>query len=126
MADVLVVDDDPSIRQVIRFTLEDEGHTVAEAADGETAFLEIERQHPELILVDLKMPGMDGREFVQRYRTRFGQRAALVVLSASQTESQSDEVNGAERYIAKPFDLDVLIDTVAGLFTLEPLGHASP
>ena len=67
-ARILGVDDDPSIRQLIVYALIDEGFVVDEAADGEAALLLVAQHHPDLILLDMMMPGMDGWEFSRRYR----------------------------------------------------------
>lgn len=120
MVRVLVIDDDPSIRRVVGFVLSDEGYEVAEAAEGGAALAEIERAHPDLILVDMKMPGMDGWEFVARYRERYGRRAPIVVLTAAQDAARRGAAVDAEGYVAKPFDLDELAERVAAV-----LGGAS-
>lgn len=108
MADVLVIDDDSHIRQVIQLALEDDGHTVESAVDGRTALAQIDRRHPDVILLDIRMPGMDGREFVRRYRERHGHRAPIIALTASQDAVANGVSIGADDYLAKPFDLDAL------------------
>ena len=115
MARVLVIDDDPSIRQVVAFVLADEGHEVAEAGDGEAALAAIERGHPDVIVLDMKMPGLDGWAFVERYRARYGRRAPIVVLTAAQDAARRAAEVGAEAHLAKPFDLDELVEVVAAL-----------
>jgi CheY-like chemotaxis protein len=115
MTRVLVVDDDPSIRQVIVYALGDEGYQVDEAADGAAALEVIGRHHPDLILVDMKMSGMDGWEFVRRYRQQYDRWAPIVVLTAAQDAARRGADVDADDYIAKPFDLDVLIERIAAL-----------
>ncbi|HET9016769.1 MAG TPA: response regulator transcription factor [Thermomicrobiaceae bacterium] len=112
MARILVVDDDPNIRQVVRFALGDEGHQVEEASDGRAALEQADRFHPDVILLDMKMPGMDGWEFARRYRARYGRRAATVVLTAAHDAGRRARDIGADGYVAKPFDLDVLFARV--------------
>ena len=110
---VLVVDDDKSIREVISFALSDEGYQVEEANNGHAAFESIGRLHPHIILVDMRMPGMDGWEFVRGYRERYGRRAQIIVLTAAQDAAPRMAAIDADGYVAKPFDLDVLIAQVA-------------
>ena len=115
MTRVLVIDDDPSIRQVIAYVLSDEGYQVDEASDGQAALELVSRQHPDIILVDMKMPGMDGWGFVQRYRERYGRQAPIVVLTAAQDAAQRGADVNADSYVSKPFDLDDLLERVAAL-----------
>ena len=122
MARILVVDDDPNIRQVLAFALRDEGYAVDEAPDGRTALERVAREHPDVIILDMKMPRMDGWEFARRYRERHDHRAAIVVLTAAQDARRRALDIGAESCIAKPFDLDMLIERVAGLVA-EVEGH---
>ena len=115
MVRVLVIDDDPSIRQVVGNALSDEGYDVDEAADGRAALAAIDRAHPDVILLDMKMPGMDGWEFVRRYRARYGHRAPVVVLTAARDAARRGADVDAEGYLAKPFDLDVLVERVEAI-----------
>lgn len=113
MARVLVIDDDPTIRQVIGFALEDEGYDVAEAPDGAAALDLIAQRHPDIILADMRMPGMDGWAFVKTYRARYGRRAPIIVLTAAQDPDQRGTEVDADGLLAKPFDLDRLVECVA-------------
>jgi two-component system response regulator MprA len=115
MARVLVVDDDPSIRQVIAYVLRDEGYQVDEAADGRAALAAIGRRHPDVILVDLMMPGMDGWDFVGQYRERYGRRAPILILTAVQGVGRRGVEVDADEVVAKPFDLDALVERVGEL-----------
>jgi len=113
MARVLVVDDDPAIRRVIAYALSDEGHRVSEAEEGGAALLAIAREHPDIILLDMKMPGVDGWEFARRYRERYGEQAAIIVVTAAQDAAQRSAEIAADGFLAKPFDLDTLTERVA-------------
>jgi DNA-binding response OmpR family regulator len=112
MPRVLVVDDDESIRQLIEIVLKDEGFAVDFASDGSVALDVISRQHPDLIMLDMRMPGMDGWEFVDRYRARYGHRASIIVFTAAHNAAERSAEVDADGYIAKPFDLDDLIERV--------------
>jgi len=115
MTRVLVVDDDPAIRQVIAFALSDEGFEVDEAGNGWAALAAIDQQHPDIILLDMRMPGMDGWEFVKRYREHWHAQAPIIVLTAAQDVAQRGRDVDAAGYLSKPFDLDTLLERVSAL-----------
>jgi DNA-binding response OmpR family regulator len=103
MRQVLVVDDEPHIRTVLRGYLEADGFAVAEAADGETAVAEVRREPPDLVLLDVLLPGIDGLEALRRLRT-FSD--VYVILVTARTEEVDKLVGlgvGADDYITKPF-----------------------
>ncbi|HEY7036938.1 MAG TPA: response regulator transcription factor [Thermomicrobiales bacterium] len=112
MPRILVIDDDPSIREAVGFVLADEGFHVDEAANGLAALAAIDRHHPDLILLDMKMPIMDGWEFARCYRARHDRRAPIIVVTAAQDAAQRGADVDADDYLAKPFDLDVLVQRV--------------
>jgi urea transport system substrate-binding protein len=127
MTRVLVVDDDAAIRRVIAFALSDEGFEVDEARDGRAALEAIERRRPDLILLDMRMPGMDGWEFVKRYRERGRPQAPIIVLTAAQDTAQRGRDVDAAGCLSKPFDLDTLLETVSALVgasSADQAGHA--
>jgi DNA-binding response OmpR family regulator len=109
---ILVVDDDDSIRQIVRLCLSDEGYRVHEAPNGEAALEVLGNFNPELILLDLRMPVMDGREFARRYRMLPGPHAPIVafVAALNVTEECADLETAA--ILSKPFDLDDLLAAV--------------
>ena len=123
MTCVLVIDDDPAIRQVVTLTLADEGYKVETAADGRAGLALIAREHPDVILVDMKMPAMDGWEFVRIYRERYDHQAPIIVFTAARDAAQRGAAVNAESYLAKPFDLDTLLERVAAL--VKPVGANS-
>lgn len=108
MAHVLVVEDDDSVRQVVTTALRDEGHHVDEANEGEAALSLAADRQPDLILLDLKMPGMDGWEFIRHYRGRHERDAPILVLTAATHGEERGLDAGADDVLAKPFDLDEL------------------
>ncbi len=103
MTRVLVVDDDSTVREVVVSYLKAEGYDVSEAADGETALATIEREHPDLIVLDIMLPGVDGLEVCRRVRTT--SEVPIIMLTA--LGSESDRVIGlelgADDYLTKPF-----------------------
>jgi len=103
MRQVLVVDDEPHIRAVLRGYLEADGFAVAEAADGETAVERVRREPPDLVLLDVLLPGLDGLEVLRQLRT-FSD--VYVILVTARTEEVDKLVGlgvGADDYITKPF-----------------------
>ena len=103
MRQVLVVDDEPHIRTVLRGYLEAAGFAVAEAADGESAVDQVRRQPPDLVLLDIMLPGIDGLEALRQLRT-FSD--VYVILVTARTEEIDKLVGlgvGADDYITKPF-----------------------
>jgi two-component system KDP operon response regulator KdpE len=108
-ATILVVDDEPQIRRVMRTTLSSHGYTVTEARSGEEALEKIRSQPPDLILLDINMPGMGGLETCREIRN--GCDAPIIMLTVRNTER--DKVRaldaGADDYVVKPFSMDELL-----------------
>jgi two-component system response regulator MprA len=113
---ILVVDDDPKIRTVVRRGLAYEGYRVVEAASGEEG-LEKAREHlPELVILDVMLPGMDGLEVTRRLRSA-GDEVAILMLTAR--DDVKDRVTGletgADDYLVKPFSFEELLARVHAL-----------
>jgi two-component system, chemotaxis family, chemotaxis protein CheY len=108
---VLVVDDDEGVRAVMATALEDDGWTVETAENGRTALETLNVVRPEAIILDLRMPVMDGLSFAERYREYPEPRAPLILISATVSES-AVQATGAVTGLRKPVDLNVLLDTV--------------
>lgn len=106
---VLVVDDEPQIRRALRTSLEAHGHEVAAVGTGAEGVLAAAEQHPDLVLLDLGLPDMDGTEVIRRVRA-FSE-VPVIVLSVR--ESQTDKVAaldaGADDYVTKPFGMEELL-----------------
>lgn len=110
---ILVVDDDESIRQFIELALTDDGYEVACAPEGSSALEMVARWPPSLILLDMRMPCMDGWRFAQSYRETPGPHAPIVVLTAARDAAAYASEIEADGYLAKPFDLAELMRLVA-------------
>ncbi len=109
---VLVVDDDTSILDTVSAILSGEGYDVVSAATGQEALAAVARKQPLLILLDMRMPVMDGWAVARSLREQ-GITVPIVVMTAAESAKRwADEV-GAEGYLAKPFGLDELLSTVA-------------
>jgi diguanylate cyclase (GGDEF)-like protein len=109
---ILVVDDEPDIRDVLRITLEDEKYEVYEAGNGEEALAFIQKKLPDLVLCDYKMPKMDGREFCRLIKKDILLRHLPIIMVTGKGEI-TDKVDGieagADDYIVKPFEPKELI-----------------
>jgi len=107
---LLIVDDEPGLRQSLRLLLADEGHDVADAADGAVALARAGAEPFDVILCDVRMATMDGLEFLRRYRAAGG-GALVIMMSAYGTEDTAIACmkEGAYDYIAKPFRADEVV-----------------
>src|SRR5690348_2459839 len=119
---ILVVDDDPGIRELVSEVLQDAGFSVLTASDGEEALEKVRKLQPELVLLDLQMPRMNGLQ-VQSQLREWDVDTPIVFMTAGSRARAEAEEHHAAGYLVKPFDLDNLLQTVAR-FTLPP-GHAS-
>jgi CheY-like chemotaxis protein len=114
---VLVVDDDPDILEALSEILEAEGFEIRRARNGKEALDRLEPDPPNLILLDLMMPVMDGWEFAQRMRQRPRVSGIpIIVLSADRNVSNKATEIGAMGHLAKPFELNDLLDMVRRAF----------
>ncbi|MFA1547094.1 response regulator transcription factor [Actinomadura chokoriensis] len=115
-ARILVVDDEPAVRESLSSSLEFEGYRVAAAADGVMALDQVERETPDLVVLDVLMPRMDGLTTCRRLRAL---GATMPVLMLTARDMVGDRVTGldagADDYLAKPFELDELLARVRAL-----------
>lgn len=109
---VLIVEDDADIRAIVAAVLELSGHQAIEASNGLEALEVVNREMPDLILLDMKMPVMNGWELVKQLDRRAAPRAPIVVMTAAEDARGRAAEIGAEGWIGKPFDLVDLIDVV--------------
>ena len=102
---ILVVDDDPDIRQVLQDRLQSYGYAVETAADGWAALRSLAHTTPSGIFLDLRMPGMDGLEVLERIRSRFPSIPVIIATAAGATEQATITTRaGAQAWLRKPFD----------------------
>jgi CheY-like chemotaxis protein len=116
-ARVLVVEDDANVRQLCATVLREEGYRVETAVDGRDALDQLGCE-PDLILLDLAMPFMDGYEFLSRFRASVDQRdTPVLILSATH---RGPVPAGAQGVLQKPFAIDALVDRVSDLLHDQP------
>jgi CheY-like chemotaxis protein len=108
---VLVVDDDPSILRVVAEILDMEGYAVETAPNGAEALKMIERRRPSVVLLDMRMPVMDGWGFARALKEK-DLCVPIVVMTAARNAREWAEEIGAKRYVAKPFEVDELIGAI--------------
>jgi CheY-like chemotaxis protein len=114
---VLVVDDEPVLRTIVREILHEEGYAVIEAADGRVMLEMMAKERPDLVLMDVMMPGIDGREAYRQLRLHPEHRdVPVVMLSAGVRPIKLDP--SIAGFMAKPFDISQLVELVVRL-----IGH---
>jgi excisionase family DNA binding protein len=109
---VLIVDDDPRIREFVRVNLEMDGFAVREAGSADEGLAALEDEPPDLILLDVMMPKVDGWEMLQRVRERHGVDSIQVIMFSGQLEhdgSDQAEAGGAQAFLGKPFNPQDLV-----------------
>jgi excisionase family DNA binding protein len=110
---VLLVDDDDAVRELVRVNLEFEGYTVREAASASEGLDAIEEAKPDLVLLDVMMPHVDGWEMLRRIQEQYGPGAIPVVMFSGKADEEARSqaaTGGAHAFVGKPFDLPRLID----------------
>jgi len=111
--EVLVVDDNADLVEVMAMTLEDAGYSVRSARNGQEALDAVAERMPDLVLLDMLMPVMDGWQCARELRARYGRRIPIVVVTAAEHARASAEQIGADDVLSKPFDLSLLLRLVA-------------
>ena len=115
---VLIVDDDPNLREFLRANLEIDGYQVREAGSAEEGLAALDDEPPDLILLDVMMPQVDGWEMLQRVQEKHGVGAIPVIMFSGKVDEQSaaDAASrGAQGFIGKPFDPRALIESTKQL-----------
>jgi DNA-binding response OmpR family regulator len=116
VARILVVDDEPDILLLHRLNLEAAGHDVLLAADGERALARIEADRPDLVVLDVMMPVLDGWGVLEQLGRR-ARRPPVLIVSAKSAAADVERAAalGVTAYLTKPFDSDSLLATIDGL-----------
>jgi len=115
MATILVVDDEPDVVEIVRFRLERDGHTILSAADGPTGLVTAFTRKPDLVILDVMMPGIDGFEVLSRMKNdaRTAHTPVIMLTAKADFPSVAKGWNmDVDNYVTKPFEVDALADTV--------------
>jgi DNA-binding NtrC family response regulator len=110
---ILIVDDEANARTALAELLDDAGYSVSTAADGRTALLQMEQVDPDVVLTDLKMPGMDGLSLIERGRPMSPHTTFIVMTAFGTIDTAVKAIKlGAESYLTKPLELDAVLAIV--------------
>lgn len=115
MTRILLVDDNPNMRAVIKRMLEKAEHKVIEAENGEEALSMLQKDRPDLILLDIMMPGDDGWTVCRKIKANEKLKSipvAMLTVRASEEDMNKSSMSGADAHINKPFDMEYLLRTV--------------
>ena len=124
MTNILVADDEPAIVELVRFTLEDDEVRVIAAADGDAALELARAMRPELVLLDVQMPRLDGLEVCRRLRRApecAGMRIVMLTAAGQAADRARGLAAGADEYLTKPFSPLALLTLVRALLPEAPV-----
>ena len=123
MARIYVADDDADLRNILTFALQEEGHEVLVAQDGEEAMEHILDEPPDLLILDIEMPRMDGLQVLEALDT-YALKRTVKVLVLTARGSEEDRIRGlqegADRYLGKPFESSELAEAVREVLEASP------
>ena len=109
---ILVIDDDPTLIKVIKPFLESQDYTVQVATNGEEGIEEIRKQAPDLIVLDVQMPKMNGYTFIFELKKISAVTIPIIVLTSKEGMAEIFKVEGVKEYISKPFKPEVLLTAI--------------
>ena len=120
MTSVLVVDDDPDVCDLVTYKLEQSGFEVRRASDGDAALREVAKRIPDLVLLDIMMPGISGLEVLERLRSDHATSLIPVVMLTAKAQENDVERGfqlGADDYVVKPFSPRELVRRVTAVLS---------
>ena len=127
MASILVVDDELSMREFLKILLEKEGHLVTTAAEGKTALALAEKQNFNLVISDIRMPGMSGLDLLARLKQLQAEIGVILITAfASPDDAVAAMKNGAFDYITKPFNVEEIKTVIRAVLKKRPQAEAVP
>ena len=127
MERVLIVDDDPDIQRLVSYNLSQAGFQVLSASSGRTALDSVQKQPPDLIILDIMMPDVDGMEVCRTLRQRENSRRIPIIMLTARAEEVDRVVGfelGADDYVSKPFSPRELVLRVKSIFRRVKVDHA--
>ena len=110
---VVVIDDDHGVREILSLALSAEGYEVESARDGAEGLAELARHPADVVIVDMRMPELDGRDFCRLYAEQTGGSGRVILMTAMPGSAATTDIAGVVEWIAKPFDLNEVLDIVA-------------
>ena len=119
---VLMVDDNPTNLQVLQATLEGEGYRLLAARDGASALAVSAKAEPDLILLDIMMPGMDGYEICEQVKANPETAHTYIIMVSAKTQVEDRRraaLAGADEYVTKPFDIAHVMDRVGAALNVK-------
>ena len=123
---ILVVDDDTLLRRSLAFNLEKAGYRASTAATAEDALAQVRLDAPDLVLLDIGLPGMDGLEALHRLRLQVPVPVILLTARRRELDQVVGLESGADDYVAKPFDIDVLLARIKAVLRRTMTSPAGP
>ncbi len=106
---ILVVDDQANVRRLLKDYLSSQGYRVVQAGDGQTALFTARHEHPDVVLLDIMMPGMDGYQFLNTYRKESQTPVIVITAKEEETDAVLGLELGADDYVIKPFRMRELV-----------------
>ena len=125
-ATILVVDDEPQIRRVLRSTLSSQGYTITEARDGQEALEKLREVPSDLVLLDMNMPVMDGLEACREIRSSSDVPIIMLTVRSAERDKVRALDAGADDYVVKPFGIQELLARIRAALRRIPSGEAAP
>ncbi|MBO4505477.1 MAG: response regulator transcription factor, partial [Lachnospiraceae bacterium] len=116
MTDILVVEDNTELREILVDFLRNEGYTVSAAGDGDKALALYEKYGARLLVLDIMLPGADGMHILDKVRENSNTPVIMVSAKLGKDDKLKAIVSGADDYIEKPYDIDILIAKIKGIF----------
>ena len=114
---ILIADDEQQLALAVKIRLQSKGHQVVTASDGQAALELAEKEHPDLIILDVLMPVMDGYSCLRELNVKFGRgKVPIIVLTARDRMKDLFELEGIEDYVVKPFDHEDLLVRIERAF----------
>lgn len=110
---VMVIDDDPGVREILALALRAEGYDVESAVDGAEGLVALARSRADVVIVDLRMPDVDGAAFCRQYAEGRDGGGPVILMTAMAGRTTPSDLPGVIATVAKPFDLDEVLDAVA-------------
>jgi len=125
-ANILVVDDEPQIRRVLRSTLSTQGYVITEAKTGEEALESLRKERPDLVLLDMNMPGMGGVETCREIRRASDAPIIMLTVRNAERDKVAALDAGADDYVVKPFGIEELLARIRAALRRYAPGDALP